>query len=421
MILDNGKILTFVVEQSKTELTNDKSSFQKNFKLTYSEELSVFEEKVDSSDSTIKSPQINNIKLFKTANYSTKAYFVLTTNTRVLAIPNAYCKLKLDKQKCNDKLFPYCVWSSRQNSCVESYLFEISDTIISNQSQGLNSSLRQISIENGIKQEKSTDFDVIKIPAYSLGSFYQFDSNKIIFSFSLNAFFVFFIMVSAIFCIFLVLAIHIVFKKFLKHAKKNESALLKLKLIAQKYIVMFISLFSMSSGRSETDKSTNSTHTTACSISSTESEVIASLSNSPTASSSSSTSAAKFSALSVLNSQTTDPNSRYVFLNKSTSSSANLNFSLSKSLQNSVLFNSQDQISGQTNFNETKNVRFKDYDSAEYGLRSPRNSVINDYVHQQFRHKQQTFASNFANNELKREKSLNPGPLIDCYKNGFYL
>ncbi len=131
--------MTFVIGTSVQNLTK-KNQTEIQSKLIYSEELTVFADKRlqfdfittnrnlnlkrSSTKIFVENESIFNVKLFVD---NTDRRLILTTQNRVISLPAQYCAFKRDMNKCNNLIYPYCVWLSRQRKCVHAYLGNQSD------------------------------------------------------------------------------------------------------------------------------------------------------------------------------------------------------------------------------------------------------------------------------------------------------
>lgn len=52
--------------------------------------------------------RIMNLKYWR--NESAESHLIVLTQNRVVSFPWRFCELKLDARKCNNSLYPYCVW-----------------------------------------------------------------------------------------------------------------------------------------------------------------------------------------------------------------------------------------------------------------------------------------------------------------------
>lgn len=62
---------------------------------------------------------IINLKYLKNENQS---HLIMITQNRVISLPWLFCDLKKDATRCNNTLYPYCVWSVENQACVSAVL-----------------------------------------------------------------------------------------------------------------------------------------------------------------------------------------------------------------------------------------------------------------------------------------------------------
>ena len=116
-----------------------------NSKLVYSEKISIlngendevkfeniqteFNEKIDKRNSesskkqTVNTRSIQSISLYAKINSNHEQInrkLIFTTQNKVISIPTQFCSAKNSFSKCNNLLYPYCVWSSNYSICLDS-------------------------------------------------------------------------------------------------------------------------------------------------------------------------------------------------------------------------------------------------------------------------------------------------------------
>ena len=88
---DNGKVLKFVVQSDRENLTKSK--------LVFSEKLNILEENSTSEK------EIMNLKVFE------KSHLIMITQNKVLSVPIDHFCSNMSKATCNNQANPYCDWS----------------------------------------------------------------------------------------------------------------------------------------------------------------------------------------------------------------------------------------------------------------------------------------------------------------------
>lgn len=77
------------------------------------------------SSSAEASVSIMNLKHWRSSSSSNQtsdtnsSHLIVVTPTRVVSLPWRFCELKLEAAKCNNSLYPYCVWYNGRCSSVQ--------------------------------------------------------------------------------------------------------------------------------------------------------------------------------------------------------------------------------------------------------------------------------------------------------------
>jgi hypothetical protein len=128
-------VLTFVIEPNIAAF--ESTTLRKSGTVIYSEDLNVF----DDSNNNHTKYSIHNIKLigkdlhFKSLNHTKlnlNRTLLLVTQNKVITLPASYCQLKFSRDKCNNYLYPYCIWVDQKCQSYDiNFNYQISDYSLS--------------------------------------------------------------------------------------------------------------------------------------------------------------------------------------------------------------------------------------------------------------------------------------------------
>jgi hypothetical protein len=141
---DDGRVLTLVLQH-----TNNSR------KLVYSEELTM----------------INNNHSIKNIKFHSKRNFILLTKSKVISTKSHYCHLKLDINRCNNLINPYCIWSNVNSQCMNILDYNNYNNSISLNNETYINNYRHVN-NNMLKNENKQKINDIK----------SFKSNETIFT-----------------------------------------------------------------------------------------------------------------------------------------------------------------------------------------------------------------------------------------------